>query len=472
MSEVGAHETQYLLGNEEFIDRIVARDSSFAKKFLQKIENLRKAFERVGDKGARKAYKQIHEAEKLYLKAAAKAGDMKLVKFILSRNPDLEKEIDVSAEIKYNKKAKYLNISKQEYAIISSRIMEDNSSVMAKGGEIARYNTARSANYFYVYENFSEGNFGVLKQIALTDDKIKYINAIEAKIGESNGESVIRSTSELNRVLEVLKNKSRNDSRNNAYDSGRRADSGNGELSIGQSESERIGNTGKGDGNKRVKYSLKIGNENLTVDGEERKNLVALHNLSEEKLMKVLELGGFPMPSIAITRADLGHEQFGDITVIFGRETIDPKADSRNKVYSRDGYTPTVPKIDYKVNDKVLSKISKKYYELSKKFGYDTTRPLYKYVNDMERVLEDNAGESATISQIYNDTDIMQLYLLDSGNEKIQPVYKEITESLPKERVEYLNSLINHLGKEAVLEITPKDGESLFTHRHNYAEKY
>lgn len=472
MSEVGAHETQYLLGNEEFIDHIVARDSSFAKKFLQKIENLRKAFERFGDKEARKAYKQIHEAEKLYLKAAAKAGDMKLVKFILSRNPDLEKEIDVSAEIKYNKKAKYLNISKQEYAIISSRIMEDNSSVMAKGGEIARYNTARSANYFYVYENFSEGNFGVLKQIALTDDKIKYINAIEAKIGESNGESVIRSTSELNRVLEVLKNKSRNDSRNNAYDSGRRADSGNGELSIGQSESERIGNTGKGDGNKRVKYSLKIGNENLTVDGEERKNLVALHNLSEEKLMKVLELGGFPMPSIAITRADLGHEQFGDITVIFGRETIDPKVDSRNKVYSRDGYTPTVPKIDYKVNDKVLSKISKKYYELSKKFGYDTTRPLYKYVNDMERVLEDNAGEFATISQVYDDTDIMQLYLLDSGKEKIQPVYKEITESLPKERVEYLNSLINHLGKEAVLEITPKDGESLFTHRHNYAEKY
>lgn len=61
MSEVGAYETQYFLGNEDFIDRIVARDSSFAKKFFQKIENLRKA------------YKQIHEAEKLYLKAAANA---------------------------------------------------------------------------------------------------------------------------------------------------------------------------------------------------------------------------------------------------------------------------------------------------------------------------------------------------------------------------------------------------------------
>ena len=72
---------------------------------------MRKPFERGGDKEARKAYKQIHEAENLYLKAAAKARDMKLVRFILSRNPDLEKEIDVSTEIKYNKKAKYLNIS-------------------------------------------------------------------------------------------------------------------------------------------------------------------------------------------------------------------------------------------------------------------------------------------------------------------------------------------------------------------------
>jgi len=40
---------------------------------------------------------------------------------------------------------------------------------------------------------------------------------------------------------------------------------------------------------------------------EEAKNLIALHNLSEEKLNKVLGLGGFPMPSIAITRTDVGH---------------------------------------------------------------------------------------------------------------------------------------------------------------------
>ena len=182
---------------------------------------------------------------------------MQLVKMILAQNPDLAEEIDNSGEIRYNKKGQYIQISKQEYAILSSRIMEDNSGIVAKGGEVERYDTARSANYFYVYENFSEGSFGVLKQIPLTDDNINYIKAIETQIGETNGESIIRSTSELNRVLEVLKSKSRVNSGNNVDDSGRRADSGNGELSVGESESKRIGDSQKSGGNQQVKYSLK-----------------------------------------------------------------------------------------------------------------------------------------------------------------------------------------------------------------------
>lgn len=256
-SEVGAHETEYLLGNEEFIDRIVAKDSSFVEKFLEKIENLRKAFEKVGDKDAEKAKKQLHKAEKLYLKAASQAGNMKLMRFLLSNNPDLKKEIDLSEQIQYNKKAKYLNISKQEYAIISSRIMEDNSRIVARNQELPRYGKARSSNYFYVYENFAIGNFGVLKQIEITDSNREYLASIEERIGGNNGEQTIGSTSELNRLLKVLKTRTRYNYSDNAYDSERRADSKNGGVSFGQSEGERIGNTEKGDGNKRVKYSLK-----------------------------------------------------------------------------------------------------------------------------------------------------------------------------------------------------------------------
>lgn len=72
--------------------------------------------------------------------------------------------------------------------------------------------------------------------------------------------------------------------------------------------------------NTQKKFSLR---ENV----EETKDLVAVHNLSAEKLLKSLNLGGLPMPSIAIMKAKDGHNQFGDISLVFRKDTIDPEAD-------------------------------------------------------------------------------------------------------------------------------------------------
>lgn len=258
MTEVAAHETQYLLGTEAFIDKIVASDRSLARKLVDKILNLKEAFSKVGDKATRGQLKMLRQAEKLYLDAARKAGDMRLVRYILSRSPETEEQVDPDAQIVYNRKGLYKQIPKQEYAIISSRIMEDNSRFMARNQELPRYGKARSADYFYVYENFAPGNFGVLKQIKITDANREYIASIEAKIGENNGESVIRSTSELNRVLEVLKTRTRRNHSNNALDSKGRANSDNGGVSVGESESDGIGHSQKGNGDKRgVRFALK-----------------------------------------------------------------------------------------------------------------------------------------------------------------------------------------------------------------------
>lgn len=70
---------------------------------------------------------------------------------------------------------------------------------------------------------------------------------------------------------------------------------------------------------------------------EERADgLIAVHNMRSEELLKTIEeLGGFPSPSIAIVKAKDGHSKYGGVSVVFGKETIDPKADSRNKVYSQ-----------------------------------------------------------------------------------------------------------------------------------------
>ncbi len=218
---------------------------------------------------------------------------------------------------------------------------------------------------------------------------------------------------------------------------------------------KKVNRNGKKDGKR---YALQIGNETAQVDIEETKNLVALHNLSEEKLLKVLQLGGFPMPSIAITKVDMGHSEYGDITVVFGRDTIDPQKDRRNKIYSRDGWTPTAPKVEYKPNDRALSKIHKKYSELVSKVGYDATRVLYNYVNDIERQLELHGGEIGIISELYDNTELMNLFLVDTGGELIKPIYKTIRSELSAGEVTYRKRLIDALGKDFLAEFEKTSG--------------
>lgn len=81
------------------------------------------------------------------------------------------------------------------------------------------------------------------------------------------------------------------------------------------------------------------------------KNLLAIHNLTEDKLKGVLELGGFPVPSIAITNPDVeGHTQFGNISVIFNKNTINPE-NRANEVYDRDVWSPTFPRVNYDIDN-------------------------------------------------------------------------------------------------------------------------
>ena len=219
---------------------------------------------------------------------------------------------------------------------------------------------------------------------------------------------------------------------------------------------KKVNRNGKKDGKR---YALQIGNETAQVDIEETKNLVALHNLSEASLLKVLRLGGFPMPSIAVTRADMGHSEFGDITVVFGRETIDPQRDRRNKVYSRDGWTPTVPKVEYKPNERVLTGIKKKHHELSGKVGYDAARVLYNYANDIERQLELYGGEAGIIADLYNNTDLMNLFLVDTSSEFIKPIYKTVRSELTAGEVAYRKRIIDALGKDFLAEFDKTSGD-------------
>lgn len=104
-SEVGARMSEYLLGNEAFIDKIVAKDSSLARKFITKIHDLMSAFKRVG-RDAKVEMRQLKKAESLYLAAARKAGNQALVRKILKARKERGEsvEVDSATEVQYNGK--------------------------------------------------------------------------------------------------------------------------------------------------------------------------------------------------------------------------------------------------------------------------------------------------------------------------------------------------------------------------------
>ena len=63
---------------------------------------------------------------------------------------------------------------------------------------------------------------------------------------------------------------------------------------------------------------------------EETRDLIAGHNLNGDQLEADIELGGFPMPSIAITKSKIGHSKYGDVSVIFGKDTLKPNLSGRS----------------------------------------------------------------------------------------------------------------------------------------------
>ena len=148
---------------------------------------------------------------------------------------------------------------------------------------------------------------------------------------------------------------------------------------------------------------------------EYTKNLVALHNLTEDKLAKTLELGGFPMPSIAITKADIPHTNFGDITLVFGRETVDPKANKKNVVYSADAWTPTFPRTEYEEDQAVGNEISRRLRGLEKIVDDHFQNDLRRVYLDIEGTLNRYGGEEGLIQYAMDNYGLKAAYLEEQG---------------------------------------------------------
>ena len=75
--------------------------------------------------------------------------------------------------------------------------------------------------------------------------------------------------------------------------------------------------------------------------------LVVTHGISAANLEKAFEIGGFPVPSIGISRATDPLTDFGPIKLVGTSDMIDP-ANPNNLVYDRDIWSQRVPRPTYK----------------------------------------------------------------------------------------------------------------------------
>lgn len=153
---------------------------------------------------------------------------------------------------------------------------------------------------------------------------------------------------------------------------------------------------------------------------EQVRDLVAVHGLTEQNLRSALALGGLPMPSIAVVKAEQGHSKYGPISMVFGRESIDPQVDPRNKIYGGDAYTPTAPAVEYPVNYDRMRTVEKRLARLSGKIAGGVFR------NDsaLQRAgVGEESGMSASelADKLSRDDSVRAAYLADRG-ETLEPV--------------------------------------------------
>ena len=186
----------------------------------------------------------------------------------------------------------------------------------------------------------------------------------------------------------------------------------------------------------------------VEVDGQ--KELVAVHNLTEQNLREALQLGGMPSPSIAVVKAQEGHTKYGPVSLVFGSDTIDPMVDRANRVYGADAWTPTRPGVEYEVNYDAMRDFENRVYEASWE-AFDG-----KFVNSAA-VQRAGVDEASSLSReelaqkMQRDTGVQLAYLKDKGI-TVEPVYRMEQEQFDSIGNDALEAVIRHTGEAALKE--------------------
>ena len=220
------------------------------------------------------------------------------------------------------------------------------------------------------------------------------------------------------------------------------------DTSIAQETAENKGNDGTLKKNIRLQLAA-------PVEVDTQKDLVAVHNLTEQNLQEALELGGMPSPSIAVVKAQEGHTKYGPISLVFGSDTIDPMANSANRIYGSDAWTPTRPNVEYEVKADKARELNTYLAQLSQQTaeGEFARRNVLSGTLDMEA--SDKSPQQLAEQLAHNDA-AKAAYLADRG-ENVDVVMKQEQRFTESQISRYEKVMEAVGGKENLREIIETD---------------
>ena len=302
----------------DFVEGLVKQNRNLAQKILDFIKELigkitGKGFKITENYTIREAEmlseadaKDLQEIRRLFEKALAKTKER--VTTATETDTEAQKNTDSKAEgegdkrYSINEKA----LSKNEYVVAKNAIINNHKGVLIDGCAVYVISDNNVDNTKIVCYNKKENSYDFdITDVYLIEnydytvnDKYENPAVIIAK-GVKNGYSV----EEIKRILQ-----------NSNIDDGqvfkKYSNESSGFVELGEFKRKNISTRGR-----KLKRGYffdetgKIQNKNiklsLSTPVEQVGELVAVHNLNEQKLKGNFELGGLPAPSVAITKADV-----------------------------------------------------------------------------------------------------------------------------------------------------------------------
>lgn len=256
----------------------------------------------------------------------------------------------------------------------------------------------------------------------------------------------------------ILKNFNKRTCRWNTYNgkkSGRSSEISESKLARGTDDGSTKENKTKGSDTLRRLNGQSLGANlpgkkfSIFEDGTD-KNLVAMHNLSADNLETALNRGGLPMPSIAVTKDNISHNNFGEVSVLFDKDTIDPEINN-NHVYGSDVYSPTHPGLEYKVNENKSKEVYDYFKnELKSKDMAFKVNPVNFSSANLSNKINSLKGEDNFIDSLKSNYEMKNFYLSLNNNEvkKVKDLVNEEVEEVDELTADFYNYLYNNMNEE------------------------